>query len=66
MKSTKSPKIHGIGIERELYAHSVEQGFTDINDYIRYLEELVAKKQAQVEALQSELLKTTGNIEKEA
>mgnify|MGYP001626477007 CR=1 FL=1 len=56
MKGAKTPKAYGIGIEIEILGRASASGFTDINDYIRYLEELVAKKQAQVEALQSELL----------
>jgi len=68
MKSGKARKIFGIGVEQELYAHSVANGFTDINDYIRYLEALVEKKQSQVEALQAELLKinASNDADKEA
>jgi len=61
MKGAKTPKAYGIGVEIEILGRASASGFTDINDYIRYLEELVAKKQAQVEALQAELLKINNN-----
>ncbi len=68
MKSGKARKIFGMGIEQELYARSAANGYTDINDYIRYLESLVEKKQSQVEALQAELLKANAanDADKEA
>ncbi len=57
MKSQQSKKVFGIGIEVELVGHAAANGFIDLNDYIRYLEDTIAKKQSQVEALQAELLK---------
>ncbi|MGC8588534.1 MAG: hypothetical protein ACP5LI_05900 [Hydrogenobaculum sp.] len=57
MKSEKEKKVYGIGIYLSLVIEAKQAGFDDINDYVFFLKDTLAKKQAQAQALQIELAK---------